>query len=36
MMGFYPLLDRTQKGRDETGGGLWIRRHDEYEQPDRL
>jgi predicted dithiol-disulfide oxidoreductase (DUF899 family) len=31
MMGFYPLLDRTPKGRNETGGGLWIRRHDEYE-----
>jgi predicted dithiol-disulfide oxidoreductase (DUF899 family) len=30
MMGFYPLLDRTPKGRNETGG-LWIRRHDEYE-----
>ena len=35
MMGFYPLLDRTPKGRNETGSGLWIRRHDEYEQPDR-
>jgi predicted dithiol-disulfide oxidoreductase (DUF899 family) len=32
MLGFYPLLDRVPKGRDE--GDLtefWIRRHDEYE-----
>jgi predicted dithiol-disulfide oxidoreductase (DUF899 family) len=31
MLGFYPLLDRVPKGRDE--GDLtefWIRRHDEY------
>jgi predicted dithiol-disulfide oxidoreductase (DUF899 family) len=32
MLGFYPLLDRVPKGRDE--GSLteefWIRRHDEY------
>jgi predicted dithiol-disulfide oxidoreductase (DUF899 family) len=32
MMGFYPLLDRAPKGRNETGDGLWIRRHDEYDQ----
>jgi len=30
-MVFYPLLDRTPKGRDEGGPEpLWIRRHDEY------
>ena len=32
MMGFYPLLDRTPKGRNETGDGLWIHRHDEYDE----
>jgi predicted dithiol-disulfide oxidoreductase (DUF899 family) len=32
-MAFYPLLDRTPKGRDESPSEpLWIRRHDEYEQ----
>jgi predicted dithiol-disulfide oxidoreductase (DUF899 family) len=32
MMGFYPLLDRVAKGRDEEGATeFWIRRHDEYE-----
>jgi predicted dithiol-disulfide oxidoreductase (DUF899 family) len=31
-MAFYSLLDRTPKGRDESGTEpLWIRRHDEYE-----
>lgn len=30
MMGFYPLLDCAPKGRDESSGGLWIHRHDEY------
>jgi predicted dithiol-disulfide oxidoreductase (DUF899 family) len=29
-MGFYPLLDRAPKGRDETEDPLWFRRHDEY------
>jgi predicted dithiol-disulfide oxidoreductase (DUF899 family) len=30
-MVFYPLLDRTPKGRDESATeSLWIRRHDEY------
>jgi predicted dithiol-disulfide oxidoreductase (DUF899 family) len=30
-MAFYGLLDRTPKGRDESGTRpLWIRRHDEY------
>jgi predicted dithiol-disulfide oxidoreductase (DUF899 family) len=32
MMDFYPLLDRAPKGRNETGGGPWIRHHDEYDQ----
>lgn len=32
MLGFYPLLDRVPKGRDEEGSTeFWIRRHDEYE-----
>ena len=32
LMGYYPILDRTPKGRDEDDGfQLWIRRHDEYE-----
>src|SRR6266446_7164380 len=32
LMGYYPILDRTPKGRDEDGNfQLWIRRHDEYE-----
>ena len=31
MMGFYPLLDRVPKGRDEDAESeFWIRRHDEY------
>src|SRR6478609_4551820 len=31
MMGFYPLLDRVAKGRDEEGATeFWLRRHDEY------
>ncbi len=31
MLGFYPLLDRVPKGRDEAGSTeFWIRRHDEY------
>jgi predicted dithiol-disulfide oxidoreductase (DUF899 family) len=31
LMGFYGLLDRAPKGRDEGDGfQLWIRRHDEY------
>ena len=30
-MGFYPLLDRAPKGRNESGDpDFWIRRHDEY------
>ena len=32
LMGFYPILDRAPKGRDEDDGfQLWIRRHDEYD-----
>ncbi len=32
MLGFYPLLDRVPKGRDESDPTeFWIRRHDEYE-----
>jgi predicted dithiol-disulfide oxidoreductase (DUF899 family) len=32
MLGFYPLLDRVPKGRDEGGSTeFWLRRHDEYE-----
>jgi predicted dithiol-disulfide oxidoreductase (DUF899 family) len=31
LLGFYPLLDRVSKGRDESSvEPLWIRRHDEY------
>jgi predicted dithiol-disulfide oxidoreductase (DUF899 family) len=31
LMGYYPILDRTAKGRDEDDGfQLWLRRHDEY------
>ena len=28
-MGYYAILDRTPKGRDE-GDEMWVRRHDEY------
>jgi predicted dithiol-disulfide oxidoreductase (DUF899 family) len=32
LMGYYPILDRTPKGRDEGHAfQTWIRRHDEYE-----
>ena len=32
LMGYYPILDRAPKGRDEgEGWQLWIRRHDEYD-----
>jgi predicted dithiol-disulfide oxidoreductase (DUF899 family) len=34
VMGYYGILDRTPRGRDEGGEGVpmrpWIRRHDEY------
>ena len=34
LMGYYPILDRAPKGRDEDDGfQLWIRRHDEYDSP---
>ena len=33
LMGYYGILDRTPKGRDEGDAfQLWIRRHDEYDQ----
>ena len=38
LMGYYPILDRAPKGRDEgESSALWIRRHDEYnlEQEER-
>jgi predicted dithiol-disulfide oxidoreductase (DUF899 family) len=32
VMGYYPILDRAPKGRDEgEAWQLWIRRHDEYQ-----
>ena len=32
LMGYYAILDRTPKGRDEAAGGMmWLRRHDEYD-----
>jgi predicted dithiol-disulfide oxidoreductase (DUF899 family) len=32
LMGYYPILDRTPKGRDEGDAfQVWIRRHDEYQ-----
>jgi predicted dithiol-disulfide oxidoreductase (DUF899 family) len=31
LWGGYQWLDRAPKGRNETGGGVWWRRHDEYE-----
>jgi predicted dithiol-disulfide oxidoreductase (DUF899 family) len=31
LMGYYPILDRMPKGRDEGGSAeFWLRRHDEY------
>ena len=31
LMGYYPILDHTPKGRDEgPSWQLWLRRHDEY------
>ena len=33
LMGYYGILDRAPKGRDEDDSfQLWIRRHDEYDQ----
>jgi predicted dithiol-disulfide oxidoreductase (DUF899 family) len=35
VMGYYPILDRAPKGRDEgEAWQLWIRRHDEYAASD--
>jgi predicted dithiol-disulfide oxidoreductase (DUF899 family) len=32
LMGYYPILDRAPRGRDEAESSpVWIRRHDEYE-----
>jgi predicted dithiol-disulfide oxidoreductase (DUF899 family) len=32
LMGYYPILDRAPRGRDEgEAWQLWIRRHDEYD-----
>jgi predicted dithiol-disulfide oxidoreductase (DUF899 family) len=34
LMGYYPILDRAPRGRDEGDDWqLWIRRHDEYDEP---
>jgi predicted dithiol-disulfide oxidoreductase (DUF899 family) len=31
LLGYYPILDRAAKGRDEEGSSeFWLRRHDEY------
>jgi predicted dithiol-disulfide oxidoreductase (DUF899 family) len=33
LMGYYPILDRAPRGRDEGDAAqVWIRRHDEYER----
>jgi predicted dithiol-disulfide oxidoreductase (DUF899 family) len=33
LMGYYPILDRAPKGRDEGDSSeVWIRRHDEYDR----
>jgi predicted dithiol-disulfide oxidoreductase (DUF899 family) len=33
LMGYYPILDRAPKGRNESDSPqLWLRRHDEYAQ----
>jgi predicted dithiol-disulfide oxidoreductase (DUF899 family) len=32
-MGYYGMLDRAPRGRDEADlSEMWIRRHDEYDQ----
>jgi predicted dithiol-disulfide oxidoreductase (DUF899 family) len=34
LMGYYPILDRTPKGRDEGDAWqTWLRRHDQYHGP---
>jgi predicted dithiol-disulfide oxidoreductase (DUF899 family) len=30
LMGYYAILDRTPRGRDEGDGRMWLRRHDDY------
>jgi predicted dithiol-disulfide oxidoreductase (DUF899 family) len=30
LMGYYAILDRTPRGRNEGDGRMWLRRHDEY------
>ncbi len=36
LMGYYGILDRAPKGRDEGGlPQIWIRRHDEYGSPEQ-
>jgi predicted dithiol-disulfide oxidoreductase (DUF899 family) len=32
LWGMYQWLDRAPKGRNEETGGIWWRRHDEYDQ----
>jgi predicted dithiol-disulfide oxidoreductase (DUF899 family) len=35
-MGYYAILDRVPKGRDERPlHPIWIRRHDEYDLGER-
>src|SRR5262249_61197252 len=37
LMGYYPVLDRLPKGRDEGDGWqLWLRRHNQYDTQGRL
>jgi predicted dithiol-disulfide oxidoreductase (DUF899 family) len=31
LWGMYQWLDRAPRGRNETGSGIWFRRHDEYD-----
>jgi predicted dithiol-disulfide oxidoreductase (DUF899 family) len=34
LLGYYGILDRAPKGRNEGNPPqLWVRRHDEYESP---
>ena len=30
LMGYYAILDRIPRGRDEGDARMWLRRHDEY------
>jgi len=34
LWGMYQWLDRAPKGRNETGEGVWWKRHDEYARPE--